>query len=92
MFLPTRIKTSLIRFPAQPKEDGGPAAIFRIIASGHLPSEQVTSKMAEELYRAAVRWGRVHRAGWEVQPTEDTPMLPTEFDEIVESAMCMDVS
>lgn len=90
--LPTRIKAQPMRFPGEPREDGGPAAVFRIDARGHVPPAALTAQMADELYRECVRWGRIHHANWELGPMDGLPSLPTEYDEIVQTAMYMDVS
>lgn len=90
--LPTDVRTTALRFPGEPTEDGGPAAIFRIHAAGHVPSESLVETMAAELYRASVRWGRVHHVGWEEEPPpEALPPLPIRYAELVESALFSDV-
>lgn len=92
VFLPTRLKASPIRMPGEPHEDGGPAAVFRISTSGTVPSTELTEAAADELYRACVRWGRIHHARWDEAPPDDLPPLPNDLDDIVESALFMDVS
>lgn len=90
--LPTAVRTTALRFPGEPREDGGPAAVFRIHAGGRIPREQVAAELASELYRASVRWGRVHHVGWEEEPPpEALPPLPIRYAELVESALFSDV-
>ncbi|MCW2921770.1 MAG: hypothetical protein JWL76_1644 [Thermoleophilia bacterium] len=92
VFLPTQLKAELMHMRGEPHEDGGPAAVFRVVAGGIVPSEQLTEAAAAELYRQCVRWGRIHHARWDEAPPDDLPELPGDFDDIVESAMFMDVS
>lgn len=90
--LPTRIKASPMRYPGEPQEDGGPAAVFHIDAHGQVPPEDVTRQMSSALYRECIRWGRVHHAGWDSPSPDDLPRLPDDYDEIVQTAIFMDVS
>lgn len=90
--LPTRIKAAPMRYRGEPVEDGGPAAVFRIDSGGAVPPSGLLGQMAAELYRECVRWGRVHHAGWEAAPGEDHALLPGRFEDIVRTAMYMDVS
>ncbi len=90
--LPTRLKTAVMRFPGEPNEDGGPAAVFRIDAFGQVPPISVTTGMAEELLRECIRWGRVRHAAWHGGVGDELPDLPFEFEDIVQTAIFMDVS
>lgn len=92
VYLPTQLKSTPLRFPGEPREDGGPAAVFRINAGGQVPPETVTNQMSDELYRECVRWGRVHHVEWGAAPGAELPELPDGYEEIVQTAMYMDVS
>lgn len=90
--LPTSVRSSILRFPGEPREDGGPATVFSILAGGHVPREDLAASMAAELYRASVRWGRVHHVSWDDEPpAEALPPLPIRYAELVESALFSDV-
>lgn len=91
--LPSGLKVAPLRFVGEPVEDGGPAAVFKIDAQGHVPSEDLVHQMADELYRECIRWGRIHHSNWEGDSdVEELPLLPSEFDDLVQTAIFLDVS
>ncbi|MCW2955677.1 MAG: hypothetical protein JWO69_546 [Thermoleophilia bacterium] len=89
--LPTKVRTSELETYTQPEQDGGPAAVFTLGDTESAPPEEGVREMAFELYRQAIRWGRMTHTPWDVQPTHDVNMLPRRFERLVDAAIMSDL-
>lgn len=88
--LPTMLKLTPMHMLGQPHEDGGPAAVFRIAGTGHVPPRSVVDQLAEALYRESIRWGRVRHARPWAPSVDELPPLPPGLDDLVEQAIFRD--